>query len=98
MPRPKPVVPLVLFNVRLPKSYTEALPQLVTAWHADVTAKLAAQGFHTGPPADRTALVKAMLDEFFGRYGVEVDRGLPPAKVTAAPAATRAKTKAKRTK
>ena len=60
------------FNAKLPPEEHAAIGPIVTAWHAEVVAMLAAQGIHSPPPADRTAWLRAKIREDAARYGVTI--------------------------
>lgn len=94
MPRPKPPRPLVQFGAKLPPQEADALNEIVHRWAADVTAKLAAQGIHTPPPAERTAWLRAKIREDAARYGIEIvePTAAPPPPPPAKPAKRAKKT------
>lgn len=73
MPRPKPATPLVQFHAKLPPSEAAALAKIVPLWADDLAARLAEQGIHTPPPADRTAWLRAVIREHAARYKVSID-------------------------
>lgn len=73
MPRPKPAIPLVGFNVRLPANEAEALTRIVPRWHAAYAAELAKRGFHLPPAPDKTAWLRAMIRAEAERYGIPID-------------------------
>jgi hypothetical protein len=72
MPRPKPPAPPMQFHAKLPPEELAALPAIVTAWNREVAERLAGQGIHTPPPADRTSWLRAKLREDAARYGVPI--------------------------
>lgn len=88
MPRPKPVIPLVGFNVRLPQNEAEALGPIVNAWATAYAAELAAKGVHIAPPADKTAWLRTMIREQAAKHGVIIPDGSPPAPPPAPPKRT----------
>lgn len=80
VPRPKPPAPPVQFATKLPPELHEAVAKIVPFWHAEMVTKLAEQGVHSAPHADRTAWLHTKIREDAARYGVAIaSPASPPA-------------------